>query len=317
LSAEALDINFNVLLVRTAQVAGRATNADGTPVTAGNLNLTADGPGGGGGPGLNFGSRIRWDGAFAIPSVPPGRYILRARGADDTAPQYGALPLTVAGEDLNDVIVMLAPGATLSGTVSFQTTQSAIPPDVTQVRVSPQPADSTAFGVTTNARVEKDGGFTLGGVPPGAHRIRAQAPRGWVLTSVLVDGRETIDTPLDVRSGQKVTGISLVFTDRLSEINGTVTDGQGRPITDFTVLAFPTDQDLWRPQARQIMTARPDQNGKFQLRGLPAGDYFLATIDPEQPGEWFEPDFLEQHRPDARRFALADGDVKTHNFKIP
>jgi hypothetical protein len=148
--------------------------------------------------------------------------------------------------------------------------------------------------------------------------IRTQGPlRGWVLKSVLVNGREMIDTPVDVRSGGRISSVSLVFTDRLTEINGTISDDRGAPVTEYTVLAFPADPTLWRPQARQIMTARPDQNGKYQIRGLPPGEYFLATVDPAMQGEWFEPAFLEQHRPDAAHVTVGEGDVKTQDFKLP
>jgi hypothetical protein len=242
--------------------------------------------------------------------------VIRARGTDDVAPQYAAVPVTVAGEDMTDVTVVLAPGATLTGTVSFQTTQSTVPPDVTQVRIMTQPADAATFGANLNSRVEKDGHFTLDGIPIGPYWIRANAPRGWALQSVIVDGQETIDTPLEVRSGQRISGATLYFSDRVSQVNGTVTDQQGLPVTEYTVLAFPADSALWRPQARQIMTARPDQNGSFQLRGLPAGEYFLATIDPAEPGEWYDPAFLDEQRRDATRLTLSDGDVETHNFKI-
>ena len=64
------------------------------------------------------------------------------------------------------------------------------------------------------------------------------------------------------------------------------------------------------------MTVRPDQNGRFQLRGLPAGDYYLAAIDPQQPGEWFDPRFLDEQRADASRVTLSDGDTRTHNIRI-
>jgi hypothetical protein len=108
----------------------------------------------------------------------------------------------------------------------------------------------------------------------------------------------------------------VVFTDKMSEVNGALTDERGQPITEFTVLAFPTDTALWRPQARQIMTARPDQTGQYQIRGLPAGDYYVTAVDPTEPGEWFEPTFLDQHRAGAARLLLGDGDVKKQDFKI-
>ena len=85
---------------------------------------------------------------------------------------------------------------------------------------------------------------------------------------------------------------------------------------DYTVLAFPTDSSLWRPQSRQIMTARPDQTGKYRIRGLPPGDYYLATVDPAEQGEWFEPAYLDEHRAGAARVTLGDGDVKTQDFKV-
>ena len=133
---------------------------------------------------------------------------------------------------------------------------------------------------------------------------------------MIVDGHETIDTPIDVRAGQRLAGASLVFSDRQTELNGTLTDTQGRPLTEYTVLAFPTDTTLWRPQARQIMTARPDQNGRFQIRGLPPGDYFLAAIDPQQQGEWFVPAFLEQQTADASRLTLSEGATRTQDLRL-
>jgi len=131
-----------------------------------------------------------------------------------------------------------------------------------------------------------------------------------------VDGHDVIDTPLDVRSAQNISGVSLVFTDKLTEVNGTVSDQAGTPMPEFTVLAFPEDATLWRPQSRQIMTTRPDQNGKYQLRGLPPGQYFIAAIDPEVPGEWFEPAFLDEQRRGASRFSLVEGDVKTQDLRV-
>ncbi len=80
LSQEVLDISFSMQLVRISRITGHVTNPDGTPVTAGNVNLMPDTGGGRANQiGMNTGGRIQWDGAFTINNVPPGRYILRAR----------------------------------------------------------------------------------------------------------------------------------------------------------------------------------------------------------------------------------------------
>ena len=312
---QSLDINFNLLLVRTAHVKGTVTNPDGSPTTSGQVTLTPEAGGGGGRQlGVNFGGRIEWDGQFQIANVPPGRYTLRARGTDTESPQYAAQPLTVASGDLSDVTVILYPGATISGAIRFEGTEA---PEFTQVRVSAPSAENAFVGPNPNVRVDKDGRFTLDGVSAGSHWIRSAGQlRGWMLKSVIVDGRDVIDTPTDLRSSQKLNNVTLVFTNKLTQISGTVANAQSIPVTDFTVLAFPTDPSLWRPLARQIMTARPDQNGKYQIRGLPPGDYYLVTVDPAEQGEWFEPAFLDQHRAGAASVTLGEGDIKTHDFKI-
>ena len=319
LSMEVPSIDFGVLLVHTVRVAGRVTNPDGTPTTSGNIALLPEtGTGGGRGPGAGANaSRIDWDGSFSMASVPPGRYILRARGDDTEEPQFALQPITIGDLDQTSLTVILSPAATINGTVTFQNTQGQSTPNPDQVRVAAPLVDTADFGPNPTTRVERSGTFTLSGVQAGMHLFRTQgSPRGWTLKSVMVNGRETIDTPVELRSGQKLTGVSLVFTDRLTEVNGTITDERGQPVTEYTLLAFSTDEQLWRPQSRQIMTARPDQNGKYQIRGLPPGDYYLVAVDPAEQGEWFEASYLGAHRAAATRFSLTEGDVKTQDFRL-
>jgi Carboxypeptidase regulatory-like domain len=316
LSQEVLDINFGMQLVRMSRVSGRINYPDGTPVTAGSVNLTADTTLTRGNQiGVNFGGRINWDGAFAINNVPPGRYILRARGDDNETPQFAAQPLSLNGEDVADLTMIVSGGATLTGAITFQGGSSV--PDLSQFRISAPSTDQSAFGPQPNARPDKDGHFTLVGVPSGGHLVRSAGnARGYTLKSVTIGGREMTDTPIDVRAGETVPNITMVFTDQLTEINGTLATESGTPVPDFTVLAFPTDPSLWRPQSRQIMTARPDQTGSYKIRGLPPGQYYLATVDPSEQGEWFESAYLDDHRNGAMRVTLSDGDVKTQDFKV-
>lgn len=320
ISQDVSDVNFNLQLVRTSRITGHVSNPDGSAAWSGNVNLTNDGAGRGGQVGMNYGSRIGRDGAFSLANVPPGRYMLRARAGDDNdASLFAAQPLTVNGADVSDLMVMLTNGATITGAVTFLSglQGGASPPDPTQFRVTAPSTDQSSFGPQPNARLDKDGNFTLSGVPAGLHLLRSAGnARGWSLKSVAVGARDVTDTPIEIRSNQTLANVSIVFTDTQNEINGTITTVQGTPVSEYTVLAFPTDASLWRPQARQIMTARPDQTGKYRIRGLPPGEYYLTTVDPAEQGEWFEPAYLDEHRAGAARLTLGDGDVKTQDFKV-
>ena len=61
---------------------------------------------------------------------------------------------------------------------------------------------------------------------------------------------------------------------------------------------------------------RPDQTGKYRIRGLPPGEYYVAAVDPAEQGEWFEPTYLDDHRAGAARVILGEGDAKTQDFRI-
>lgn len=318
LSQELTTVDFNLQLVHVLRVAGRVTNADGTPGINGNVNLTTESSAGRAGLGQSFGSRIGGDGSFSMSNVPPGRYTLTARGTVAKQPQFATQPLSVGGtEDLTGLVVILSEPASIAGTVSFPATQGQTP-DMTQARITaPTPAGVPANGPQSQARVDKEGTFLIDGLSPGLHLIRPNGNvRGWSMQSVMLDGRDVTDTPLDLKPGQKVVNVTIAFTDKQTEINGTITNEQNQPVPDYTILAFSTDQNYWQTQSRHIATTRPDQTGKFRVRGLPAGTYYITTVDPAEQGEWFDPTYLDQHRPGAARITLADGDTKTQDFKV-
>lgn len=313
--AEATGVSFGVLVVRTALIRGQVTMSDGKAPARGNVMLMPEGSVGAG-PGSTLGSGIQANGSFSIGYVPPGQYTLRARGGTNESPQFAQQSISVGDGDTQNVSLILAPGTTLSGTVSFQGSGAVSAPDPGQVRVMAQAADGAEFGVS-NARVDREGRFTMTGLAAGSFWLRAQGNlRGWALKSILVDGHDALDAPFEVRGSQPVSGISVVFTDRISEINGTLTDRQQQPLSGYTMLAFPTDADLWRPQTRRIMTARPDQNGRYQLRGLPPGDYYVTPVDAIEPGDAYEPAFLAQRVANAARVSFGEGESKTQSFTL-
>lgn len=316
LGQESLDNDFSLQLIHVARVTGRVTNPDGSPSTSGTVTLMPDSAVERGRQfGINYNSRIDWEGSFRVNGVPPGRYLLRARGDDTVEPQFASVPLTVGDGDVASLTVILSAAASISGTVSFPAGEAQIP-DLTQIRVA-APSTEQQVGNQAQARVEKDGSFTIDGLPAGPHLIRPNGGlRGWTLSSIVADGRDVTDTPIDLRSGQKLSNVTITFSNRINEINGTITNDQGTPVPEYTVLAFSTDQSFWRPQSRQIATARPDQTGRFRIRGLPPGDYYVATVDPAEQGEWFEVAYLEAHRNGAGRVTLGDGETKSYDFKV-
>jgi hypothetical protein len=106
-----------------------------------------------------------------------------------------------------------------------------------------------------------------------------------------------------------------VLTSRVSRITGSVSDDKG-PITDFAVIVFPSDPTKWIDRSRFVAIARPTQDGRFTLSGLPPEDYLAIALPGVTGFEYMDPDFLQQLRVQGTSFTLMEGDAKTLDLKL-
>jgi hypothetical protein len=326
-------IDFQIQLVPFATVSGIVGGGDGTSAVSVML-MPQDGGGTGplGGPMLT--GRAQADGTFSIANVPPGRFIAMARSGG-AQPTTAMQPIAVNGQNIGGVALMLQPGVSLSGNITVESSGTPAPSDYSSFRVdapdvSPLPLGGgggrggvgRGGGVTGNGRVEKNGAFRLDNLLPGRHQIRVtgggvQGGGQWTLKSVTIGGLDVTDTPVELRPGQNVDNVTVVLTDRATEVTGTVRDASGAGAAALTVIAFSTSAEHWRAQSRRIQAVRTDQSGTFRLRNLPPGDYLLIASDDVEQGEWFDPAFLEQARAGAKQLSLSEGEKKTLDLRGP
>jgi Carboxypeptidase regulatory-like domain len=299
-------------------------------------------------PGLNPGSaRADREGTFRIANVPPGQYSIVARAAINTGregglPGRGAGPggramnftppvepirmwatadVTVDGRNLSNIVLTLQPGQTISGRVAFEGTTPP-PADLTKLRVNVSPviAPGTPAEVITPAagRVDASGRFTISSVIPGRYRLSSSgAGTGWFLGSSVIDGQDSLDFPIDVKPNQNVSGAVVTFVDRQTELTGSIVNEQGQPVSEYTLIVYPTDQRFWTPQSRRIQSGRPATDGRYSFRNLPGGEYRIAPVLDPEPGSWFDPAFLQQLDNTALRVFIGDGEKKEQNLRVP
>ena len=108
----------------------------------------------------------------------------------------------------------------------------------------------------------------------------------------------------------------VTFSDRVSELSGRLESTDGAPAPDHFILAFSTDRGRWTPLSRRVRQSRPATDGRFSIRGLPSGDYFLAAVTDVEPGEWFDPAFLSQLVPAAVKVTVRDAEETIQNLRI-
>jgi hypothetical protein len=125
----------------------------------------------------------------------------------------------------------------------------------------------------------RDGGRALAvdlPVPIGPVFFSVDAPSGWMVKAIRLDGREVEDGPVELASGRHE--VEVVLTDRVSGVSGIVVDRRGRPMPNHSVIVFPPDPARWQSVSRAIRQERTDNDGRFRVEPLPPGTYRAVAV---------------------------------------
>jgi hypothetical protein len=334
LGQEVSSIGFPLVPARLSRISGTVMASSGQPLVGAAVIIRARGSNALGALRMNIignaGGQVRNDGSFQLTNVPPGDYTIdvqqrpqNIRNLQDlnlSQLEFASMPVSVSG-DIDNLTIVTTPGVTVTGRVAYQ--GQAPPKQNVQVTAAPLAGGPASIGALISAkalgggRVNQDGAFELRGIA-GPQMIRVQAmPTGWALKSITLEGVDITDTGYDFRPGNNVTGMVITLTDRLTEFTGNVRDARGQPVADYVLVVFPEDAKLWGAQSRFVQTSRPNQNGTFNIKGLPPGRYLSAVVPALENGSQNDPAVLEQLRPRARGFSLTEGQMLNLNLEIP
>ena len=321
-SQENTGVHFGLIATRLVRVSGQVIMSDGSPAPNGNVMLVPMSSGGGRAMVMQqggAGNRISQDGTFRLPSVAPGRYQLQSRAIGNQTFELARMDLTVGAENVEGITLVTSPGAIISGTVVSDTGE---PFDfrASQLQVSARSASPEVQGPGPGpgggTRMGDDFAFTIRNVSD-AVVIRTSTPQGWLLKSVMVNGQDITDTPMEFPPGQTVGGVQVVMTKKIASVSGAVTDSRGNPALDATVVVFPANDKLWTFQSRFIRASRPDQDGRYRIPSLPSPEqYLVVAVQGLEDGQAGDPDFLASVRDAAAKFDLAEGETKAVDVKL-
>lgn len=280
-------------------------------------------------------TRVDPSGAFSFAIVPPGRYMVYAQTVpstpDESGPSidavrvsrfdrlHGRTTIDVPGGDPTDVSIALRAGRSISGRIRFNFTRS---PDadaavgvVISITPAPQPAGLPAFNTSPRVQVGADGTFTLPGIRPGRFFLRATGPG--LVRSVMWNGADTLDFPLEVTADADVTGVVVELTDRMGAVAGVIANADGTPAWDRTVVLVASNSSYWVPGNRRVATSGLSADGRYRFDALPSGQYRLAVVDTFDPADRFDPLFLQRVTADSVAVTVTEGVVQTRDMRLP
>lgn len=310
--------DFTLVPSRLVKITGTAVNATGGPVQMVMLMSTSQMSSGTTLPGMVM-ANVKPDGSFQLNNVAPGEYMIMATSINvgTGEQQITTNPLTVAGEDITDVMLTTTKGFQATGQILFD--QGPPPASLVPSGLTLVATPASQFSITGGMRpatIHDDWTFEAKGLAgPRLFRFGQGLPTGWMIQSVFHGQTDVTDKPLDV--SEDIEGVIITLTKRPVVISGSVADDRGKPVTDCSVVIFPDDAALWPPAStRYLRAVRPADDGKYSSGNLPAATYLVVAIDSLEPGDENDPELLEQLRALATRTALGWGDAKDLPLKL-
>ena len=264
------------------------------------------------------------DGRFTFRNVAPGHYAIAARATPATRTDANAsesagwarTEVVVSGDDLSGVTLSLRPPVTLSGRVNFAGTAdlATLVMSLGTRRVS-VPVGSSMSGIAMPVpSVVIEGERFSVSLLPIRYRFQTlpqgmRAPIGrWWLTSLVARGNELLDSEIEITSD--VDDAVVTFSDRASELSGTARYTTGAPVKDGHIVIFSTNPDHWFWNSRRVV-ALQTSDGRYSVKNLPAGDYFVTVAPGLERNEWFDPEMLAVLARTAQRVTLGEFEEKT------
>jgi hypothetical protein len=223
----------------------------------------------------------------------------------------GRMPITVGGADVTGVVFRLRPHVTLTGQLVIETDPSgsgAQAPARFQIQIDPAGGEATLARTLVGGRGGGAGGqLTYPNIAPGHYLLHLTDTPGWVVKSVTWNGRDYTNQPFDLTSVDTPSGFVMTVTNAVPDLAGSVRDSENLKADATMVIAFPVEPSLWKntglwPSATKNTIV--SSANRFQLRSLPAGEYYVAAISRSFSDTWREAEFLARVAPHATRVTL-------------
>lgn len=338
---ERIGVDFRLQLVRSHYVAGRLVGGSSSVngvlvqmVPSADAFLTDQ---------VVAEALTRADGSFRFDAVVPGEYLVKvfqpsvalkaspfaAAGESratvraqrtDTVGWWAATPILVSDSNVDGVSVDLQPTLRISGDVVFNGSAPKPRTQELSLMLMPSPPDGRRLDGLGRTEVDDLFHFRTVELPAGRYFLRWAygIGAGWALESIMLDGRDALDQPITLRD-RDVSEVVVTFTDRISEVTGTVRRATGEIDLNAAVIVFPGDPAMRANYGREslrVRYARVGLDGRFSVKALPPGDYLAVALNDAEADRWQTSAVLDRVARGATRITVTTGSKESIELKV-
>ena len=215
------------------------------------------------------------DGKFDV-RVSPGSYLLSADYFEAGKHLTARVSVTVGNSDVDNLVVHLDEGFTVSGILHVDSQSNVAPPQ---------------FGINLRAETPAGSGgqmrwgadhatFTISDLVAGSFKLNASPPSPFYVSRATLAGQDILNNWVPI--SQVAGPIEVVLRDDGGVLEGDVVDASSQP-TAATILVL--------RGASRIAMGYSGENGHFKIQNLPPGDYSASAWNdgnkvPYAEAEW-------------------------------
>jgi hypothetical protein len=226
------------------------------------------------------------NGAFEFPAVPQGTYTLIAVSEQRQWRYEGRTPVTVGSADVEGIRLIVGPGTELTGKMVLD--------GEGKVAFSNLDLSFGCEGRGFGSNLDSEGSFAAY-LYPGRCRIQFHnnsPDSSLYLKSAKVGELDVLSQGLTIAGAGKLR-LDLMLSKDSGTVEGTAADSEYKAVAGATVLLAPLN-----------ISAIADQNGRFEFKGVPPGEYRVLAFDDIEPGMWLETDFWRGREGDGEKITV-------------
>jgi len=311
----ARDINIRVAKIRTHRVSGTVLaelKDDSPPQTSPKARLLLVPRGAGSESNLTRWVNSADDGEFEFRGVFPGAYYLVAIASGNTSQLTARKPVEIRDADLQNQSITAARGFDIPGSIRFKDWQLGMPPDYSQLAINliadiTAPIDRSFRGyrftpATVTVVPSTNGQFNLRDIAPGDYRVivslnprlasDAKLPldlKAAYMSSVRIGNSDVLGEGLHV-DGKPEGPLQVEVATDSGSIFGRVLDANNEAVVPARMVVAP-DKAL-RKHLDLFFQVPVSATGRFNLDGIPPGQYKLFAWAHVEDGAWLDPEFM-------------------------